>query len=1265
MSSRFNWLHLTDLHFGLAGQEQLWPNIREAFFEDLRRLHDRTGPWDAVLFTGDFVQRGDRKEYERLDAEVLGPLWEQLRKLGSGEAVLLAVPGNHDLVRPIGPKDTRKPTAAEKFLLKPELFMEVADDFWSDPLSEYRQVVNVAFENFIEWLERCLIPQPRINTGLLPGDFAVTLETSDQKRRIGVLGLNTTFLQLAGGDYRNKLVWDVQQFHAPCGSNGPGWVSEHDVCLLLTHQGPEWLNERCRNEVYPEINKAGRFAVHLFGHEHENNGSTTIQNGGEALRRWQGPSLFSREPWGDPPTIERRHGYSAGCVEFENDSSATIRKWPRIGIDRKSNGWAFDRDTNACLCDDGGEQPEPIKLKPRQASSAAPVNASGLSRRQEQLLKAYRQAALKLVDIVDLANLPEDERQIAMQRFALRQLYIPLRLIVDAPTRAEIGNLDEQTLMAWEQQREQARLVAAGRVAKNENDGDTSSDQRQSLGELLADTPPSTGKKKRSRRKKSEPTPSPQAITKRLVVLGDPGGGKTTLLRWLATAWLLRAERPEDVAALPDVGSLPADERLPILVRCRQLERTGLSSCTLPDILLQTLRSMELKLPDSDLNVLVEAVVEQLEAGRAALLVDGLDEITDPQLRSRFCERLEIIAEQYTQTPLIATSRIVGYREMPRRLGRGFRHATLAGLTAEDKDDFVRRWCEAVERDPARRKDEADKLLTGIHDSTSRIERLTGNPMMLTTMALVQRKVGRLPTKRHKLYEEAVGLLLRWRSDVDEPLDIYEAWPQLEYVAWAMCDRGVQRLRRDEVLSLLADLRRDHPNLHAVAKRTPDEFLKRVESRTSLLVEVGAVRHDGLEVPVYEFRHLTFQEYLAAIALIRGHFPGHDPQKPLAARIAPLAGRMERVRKKFGRDEEQVTENWREALRLCVAACNDDDVDASLRAILGTDGRDDIPAVQTRPRSILAALCLADEPNASQAVMQAVFQRFAESVGEHDGGGNAMTGLDRAALEVATSAAAESLELALATEFIRRGPENRSHPGGLNGMVAVHRAASALGSAEDESASRIAWMQTQTERLRSIDDRIAIAAALAVMQAAFEKKASLVPSLSTSLLSLIPRSPAAGHAACWALWWLSDGDGRKPVWQPDAGERSQLLQFLPPHATALTDPKGLRYLSLVIGNIRLSDAVPSLVALLIHEDDDTRCAALKGLAEIRGDETDSCLLTEDIDGNYPWLDPSEAIGEDRVQNAAPLLNLPVAEIRRRYLALAADFGLTCDFTAEA
>ena len=80
----FSWLHLTDFHYGLKGQGCLWPSLREPFLDSLADLHERCGRWHAVLFTGDLVQSGESAQFEKMQAEVLDPLWQTLDELGSG-----------------------------------------------------------------------------------------------------------------------------------------------------------------------------------------------------------------------------------------------------------------------------------------------------------------------------------------------------------------------------------------------------------------------------------------------------------------------------------------------------------------------------------------------------------------------------------------------------------------------------------------------------------------------------------------------------------------------------------------------------------------------------------------------------------------------------------------------------------------------------------------------------------------------------------------------------------------------------------------------------------------------------------------------------------------------------------------------------------------------------------------------------------------------------------------------------------------------------
>lgn len=359
--SSFSWLHLTDLHYGLQGQGHLWPNLRQPFLDSLADLHDRCGPLDAVLFTGDLVQSGESAQFKEMQAEFLDPLWRRLEELGSGDAVLLAVPGNHDLYRPNPYEDN----AAIDVLLEKDGFHRIEEKFWDRPTGPYRRVIGDAFAAYSQWWTAAPHRPDDIKAGLLPGDFSATIERDG--RRIGIVGLNTTFLQLAGGDYKSRLVWDARQLHAVCEGGVDVWSKQHDVCLLLTHQGPDWLTSEARKHGESEIASTGRFAVHLFGHMHETDIAYTRRGASRfAVRLSQGCSVFGMEKFGEPPTTQRAHGFAAGRIEF-GEEETLLRLWPLIATD-KTGRWRFiPDDEHAELEGDEGTASEVVAAGRTQA----------------------------------------------------------------------------------------------------------------------------------------------------------------------------------------------------------------------------------------------------------------------------------------------------------------------------------------------------------------------------------------------------------------------------------------------------------------------------------------------------------------------------------------------------------------------------------------------------------------------------------------------------------------------------------------------------------------------------------------------------------------------------------------------------------------------------------------------------------------------------------------------------------------------------------
>lgn len=724
---------------------------------------------------------------------------------------------------------------------------------------------------------------------------------------------------------------------------------------------------------------------------------------------------------------------------------------------------------------------------------------AGADQRLDLLEQRYRELALETCDIVDLANFPIGDRELLTRSLLLRSLYVSLRVAVDIPPSIDPHDLDKKL------QNLEAR--------RKDQDGARDAGSRFSVGQRLAHS-------------------------NRLVVLGDPGAGKSTLLRWIATAYLLRLKADPDWSQLPDVDTLPDTDWLPLFIRCRDLDRRRLTG-SLEEMIQHHLCDTEFSSDEAaDLTPLL---LGRLREGRVLLLIDGLDEISDPALRARFCRKVEKIHVAFPKAPIIVTSRIVGYREMKLRITRGFEHVTVQDLTPEDKDDFARRWC-VVTEPPIRRELATEQLISDIH-STDRIERLTGSPMLLTTMALVKKKVGKLPSRRADLYREAVDVLLHWRSDVDERMDPREALPQLQYLAYYMCDSGEQQIRQDTVLDILERMRAEFPDIHAVQERPPVEFLRRLERQTGILVESGHVHHDGHLVPVYEFRHLTFQEYLAGLALVAGRYPGRDRQMSLARQIAGLAAETAPYLAPGRQTDVAVTEKWREAIRLSVMTCNDDDVNDVLRAIATPLPGEDA-ATTARPRATLACACLADEPNVSKEVAQEVIARFVAALTAEDGTGPEFTVADTVLKEVGDSRFAALLSRSIVARWVQEPSEYHRLAGSASVVLGE--------TAPSEEEALRTWVRNQVALLKEPEAEVATEAALALMDVAYRRALVMVPGLVPGLISMLTRGPCEATAAAWALMWIK-GPSDSFYWRPSALELQELAgavlaRALPPDA---------------------------------------------------------------------------------------------------------------------
>jgi hypothetical protein len=365
---RLRWLHLTDAHFGQPGHH-LWSNVESAVFRDLAALQESPGPIDLVFFTGDAAFKGSAEEFSR---------FEQMRErllaaltVRETAPLFFTVPGNHDLERP--DELTGPAIAADSWPGAPNL----QQDFWTNKGNLLRVGVDEALKNWKAWATG-LRDDPRVtryHDGLLPGDFVATVDLSGLL--VGIVGLNTTFLQLKAGDFEGRLTVDYRQISDLWGDEGgDGWAQKHNATLLLTHHPDEWFDRAGLTNLQDELAPAGRFTARLCGHMHAQHDEISVVGGAKPRCTLLGRSLFGLDTWDANGQPEHRlHGYCVGELTLE-DSGAKLRLWPRVGTKSRGGGWNVVRDPDADLQDeDGGTAPVTVSGSFR--GPPAPVQVHG------------------------------------------------------------------------------------------------------------------------------------------------------------------------------------------------------------------------------------------------------------------------------------------------------------------------------------------------------------------------------------------------------------------------------------------------------------------------------------------------------------------------------------------------------------------------------------------------------------------------------------------------------------------------------------------------------------------------------------------------------------------------------------------------------------------------------------------------------------------------------------------------------------------------
>jgi hypothetical protein len=358
----------------------------------------------------------------------------------------------------------------------------------------------------------------------------------------------------------------------------------------------------------------------------------------------------------------------------------------------------------------------------------------------------------------------------------------------------------------------------------------------------------------------------------RFAIVADPGYGKTTLTRYLASNY-----------SCPNYQEHGAVRLLPVLLRFRDIYGSIQSEAVpkLEDLAVAQIKS----LPNcSDLQLTQAWMQTQLKAGKCLVMLDGLDEVPEEQREkvSRWANR----QMQEYKSFFLLTSRPHGYNAS---LFRGVKQLGILDFTNEQKRTFLHKWYQVAlweqkwkslwqesqrssastpltEAQSRSQSDtEAHKAAASLYQqlvaNLSVNTQLAVNPLLLTIIAATHKAFEMLPERRVTLYGKMFNLLLEDRLNLrPSKLKLKEAKPNqlvLQVLALKLCEQGETKFTtKDGTAWITTKLAEQCKVVGGDVVCTPQQFLRGVEQVAGLLT--------GGDSDLYQFSHKTFQEYLAA-----------------------------------------------------------------------------------------------------------------------------------------------------------------------------------------------------------------------------------------------------------------------------------------------------------------------------------------------------------------------------------------------------------------
>ncbi len=375
----------------------------------------------------------------------------------------------------------------------------------------------------------------------------------------------------------------------------------------------------------------------------------------------------------------------------------------------------------------------------------------------------------------------------------------------------------------------------------------------------------------------------------KLMILGKPGAGKTTFLKFLAMSCIggtLSADRVPVFVTLKDFTDAANTPKLLEFIS-QQFTNYGITG----NIRVNT------DFFDALFNRNANPIEVLLRKGRILVLLDGLDEVREKD-DGRVIREIEEFAKQYHQCQIVLTCRIAAKQYIFEQ----FTEVEIADFDDEQIGTFAHNWFR-------NKQVKAEDLLEELKRN-SRVRELATSPLLLTLLCLTFENSGNFPANRSELYKEGLDALLKkWdakrgirRDIVYKDLSVQKKEDMLSQIALTTFEKGDYFFKQKQLEHYIFDYIRNAPNARIAEEDLQldsEVVLKAIEAQHGLFVE----RARG----IYSFSHLTYQEYFAARQIVVSTSPSK-----LETALKKLVSRVTETR-------------WREVILLSVGMAREAD----------------------------------------------------------------------------------------------------------------------------------------------------------------------------------------------------------------------------------------------------------------------------------------------------------------------------------------------------